>query len=100
MVICSDGVWEFLTNQAVVDMIDNFDDPLLACRSVVAKAYELWLQFDVRTDDITMILAFVEYEGKKKPTAASSKVRGSIRGESPSPLPRPSAPISLFPRHL
>ena len=58
--VCSDGVWEFLTNQAVVDMINNFDEPLIAAKTVVAKAYELWLQFDVRTDDITMVLAYID----------------------------------------
>ena len=51
--LCSDGVWEFLTNQAVCDIIGQYDVPLDACRATVAEAYRLWLQFDVRTDDIT-----------------------------------------------
>mmetsp|Transcript_51971 Transcript_51971/g.103432 ORF Transcript_51971/g.103432 Transcript_51971/m.103432 type:complete len:1106 (-) Transcript_51971:334-3651(-) len=80
IIICSDGIWEFLTNQAVVDMVDKHDDPLMACRAVCAKAYELWLQFDVRTDDITMILAYVEVEGKKAKKTDTAKGRGSIRG--------------------
>ena len=107
----SDGVWEFLTNQSVADMILKFIDPLDACRAVrssspriprycsccgagpgqvVAESYRLWLQYEVlflrvrrrsvenrdvihttcaqlrvhcvqvRTDDITMILAFID----------------------------------------
>ena len=56
----SDGVWEFLTNQSVADMILKFMDPLDACRAVVAESYRLWLQYEVRTDDITMILAFID----------------------------------------
>lgn len=47
IVLASDGVWEFLTNQTVTDMILKFDDPLEACRAVVAEAYRLWLQNEV-----------------------------------------------------
>ena len=60
VVIASDGVWEFLTNQSVADMILKFTDPLEACRAVVSESYRLWLQYEVRTDDITMILGFLE----------------------------------------
>jgi serine/threonine protein phosphatase PrpC len=60
VVLASDGVWEFLTNQSVADMILKFSDPLDACRAVVAESYRLWLQYEVRTDDITMILAFID----------------------------------------
>lgn len=81
--LCSDGVWEFLTNQAVCDIIaqvaPNYDDALPACRAVVAESYRLWLQFDVRTDDITMIIAFTAWERAKKKKADGGG-RGSIRG--------------------
>jgi len=60
IVIASDGVFEFLTNQSVVDMCCKFTDPLEACRNVVSESYELWLQYELRTDDITMIAIFVD----------------------------------------
>jgi len=60
VVVASDGVWEFLTNQSVAEMILKFTEPLDACRAVVAEAYRLWLQYEVRTDDITMIVAFID----------------------------------------
>ena len=41
-------------------MIVKFADPLDACRAVVAEAYRNWLQYDDRTDDITMILAYID----------------------------------------
>ena len=50
---------------------------------MVAESYKLWLQFDVRTDDITMILAFVEFGRAKKAAVAAGpqgRSRGSIRG--------------------
>jgi len=81
VVLASDGVWEFLTNQAVCDMVLKFDDPLDACRSVVGESYRLWLQYEVRTDDITMILAFVDVAQTSDVNAESpsrmSKRRGS-----------------------
>ena len=48
VVLASDGVWEFLTNQAVADMISEFSDPLDACRAVAAESYRLWLQYEQR----------------------------------------------------
>ena len=54
--IASDGVFEFMTNQMVADIIAEKDDPLDACRAVIAAAYELWLRYDVRTDDITIVI--------------------------------------------
>lgn len=60
IVLASDGVFEFLTNQSVIDMCAKFSDPLEACRAVVAESYELWLQYELRTDDITMICIFVD----------------------------------------
>lgn len=66
VVLASDGVFEFLTNQSVIDICAKFNDPLEACRAVVAEAYELWLQYELRTDDITMICMFIDEvkEGK------------------------------------
>lgn len=58
--IASDGVFEFLTNQMVADMLAQYPDPLDACKAVVAAAYELWLQYEVRTDDISIVALFLE----------------------------------------
>jgi len=33
-VVASDGVWEFITNQSVADMILKFTEPLDECRAV------------------------------------------------------------------
>ncbi|KAL6754679.1 phosphatase 2C and cyclic nucleotide-binding/kinase domain-containing protein-like protein [Haematococcus lacustris] len=56
IVLASDGVWEFLPSQSVVDMVSKFDDPQEAALSVVAESYRLWLQHETRTDDITMVV--------------------------------------------
>ena len=57
--IASDGVFEFLTNQSVADMVAKYPDPLEACKKVVQESYDLWLQYEVRTDDITIICIYI-----------------------------------------
>ncbi|PKU63642.1 protein phosphatase 2C and cyclic nucleotide-binding/kinase domain-containing protein isoform X1 [Dendrobium catenatum] len=58
-VIASDGVFEFLSSQTVVDMVAKFKDPRDACAAIVAESYRLWLQFETRTDDITIIVVHI-----------------------------------------
>eukprot|EP00591_Stephanopyxis_turris_P003626 CAMPEP_0195522804 /NCGR_PEP_ID=MMETSP0794_2-20130614/21338_1 /TAXON_ID=515487 /ORGANISM="Stephanopyxis turris, Strain CCMP 815" /LENGTH=350 /DNA_ID=CAMNT_0040652649 /DNA_START=283 /DNA_END=1335 /DNA_ORIENTATION=+ len=60
VVLASDGVFEFLTNEQVIDMCAQFDDPLEACRAVASKSYKLWLETENRTDDISMICMFID----------------------------------------
>ena len=87
VIIASDGVWEFLTSQAVVDMVAKFEDPMAACEAVVSQAYRLWLQYDVRTDDITMICSFLaglDSQSREQkspgPAAGADQGRGEVRG--------------------
>lgn len=78
IIIASDGIFEFLTNQSVIDICAKFTDPLEACRAVVAESYELWLQYELRTDDITIICMFVE--AITEPSAMESEyVTTSVR---------------------
>lgn len=81
IVLASDGVFEFLTNQSVIDICAKFKDPLEACRAVVAEAYELWLQYELRTDDITIICIFVDSvtEGSRRGSLGSSAGDNSNR---------------------
>eukprot|EP00605_Chrysophyceae_sp_TOSAG23-4_P001049 GSChrysophyteH1.ASY1.ANO1.1154.1 assembled CDS len=66
VVIASDGVFEFLPNQTVVDMLAEYPDIIDGAKHVVNQSYELWLQNDQRTDDITIIiLKFDDIRGKE-----------------------------------
>mmetsp|Transcript_5006 Transcript_5006/g.11945 ORF Transcript_5006/g.11945 Transcript_5006/m.11945 type:complete len:715 (-) Transcript_5006:298-2442(-) len=60
IIIASDGIFEFLTNQSVVDICAKYSDPLEACKAVVNESYNLWVQYELRTDDITIICMLVE----------------------------------------
>lgn len=59
-VVASDGVFEFLSSQAVVDMVARFADPRDACSAIAAESYKLWLEQENRTDDITIIIVHIK----------------------------------------
>ena len=60
LVIASDGIFEFLTNQQVIDICSECDDPLNACTKLLEASYERWLHYELRTDDITCIVLFLK----------------------------------------
>jgi len=84
IVLASDGVFEFLTNQSVIDICAKFTDPLEACRAVVAESYELWLQYELRTDDITMICMFVD--GVDREACSPHMTPSMILGDEGTPI--------------
>ncbi|MBA0797679.1 hypothetical protein Gohar_008351, partial [Gossypium harknessii] len=74
-VVASDGVFEFLSSQTVVNMatakvsytldfnaclLQNnaaaYKDPTDACAAIAGDSYKRWLELENRTDDITMII--------------------------------------------
>lgn len=40
--------------------MERFNDPLSAAKHIVRESFRTWLQFEVRTDDITIIVIFIE----------------------------------------
>ena len=60
IVLISDGVYEFLSSQKIIEMCAMHTDPLEACKSVVRTAYDEWLKRETRTDDITMICIYID----------------------------------------
>ena len=72
IVIASDGVFEFLSSQTVVDMVSKFSDPHEAAMAIVTESYKLWLHYEVRTDDITCIVIFLEHPDAKKAIGVGS----------------------------
>lgn len=39
--------------------ISKYKDPRDACAEIVAESYRLWLQYETRTDDITIIVVHI-----------------------------------------
>ncbi|XP_044486752.1 probable protein phosphatase 2C 35 [Mangifera indica] len=59
-VVASDGIFEFLSSQAVVDMAAKYTDPWDACYAIAGESYKLWLEQESRTDDITIIIVNIK----------------------------------------
>lgn len=60
LVIASDGIFEFLTNQDVIDICASSSDPAQACSRLLEASYAMWLEHETRTDDITCIVLFLK----------------------------------------
>jgi len=56
----------------VSDIAARTSDPLEACKIIVGTAYNMWLQYEVRTDDITIIAFYLDHEVVQPPVHASS----------------------------
>ena len=62
IVIASDGIWEFLDNKKVVDVVKNFysnGNAKDACEELVKKSREIWEERGKEIDDITAIVIFL-----------------------------------------
>ena len=61
IVVCSDGVWEFLENENVKNIgikYYNENDPSKYCHELVNTSFNLWEKNDIVVDDITAVVAF------------------------------------------
>ena len=61
IVVASDGIWEFLDNNTVKNMVMPFyekNDPNGACKELIKKSTEFWNQEDVVVDDIPVVVVF------------------------------------------
>ena len=62
MIVCSDGVFEFISNEEVMKIGNNYylkNEPLGLCHELINKATNLWLKEDrTYVDDITVVSVF------------------------------------------
>ena len=61
MLICSDGIWEFISNEDAMKIGNKFylkNDAKGLCQELYKKSLDFWLQEDVVVDDITVIAVF------------------------------------------
>lgn len=101
VVIASDGVFEFLTNQMVADMVESHADILSVCRAVIEVAYGLWLQCEYRTDDITIVVIAISGGGLSSEqvlTPAASQRLSSRMSPPPSPRAVSMRPVRRRPK--
>ena len=79
LVIASDGVFEFLTNQRVVDICAACSNPVEACTRLLDEAYEEWLRYEIRTDDITCIVMFLKSGRPDDPEVISGLINRRVK---------------------
>ena len=59
LVIASDGVFEFMSNQRVMNICAKASSGIDACEEIVTAAYDEWITNEGRTDDITIIVIYL-----------------------------------------
>jgi serine/threonine protein phosphatase PrpC len=61
-VIASDGLWEYVNNEEVVEIVGKYHEKN-DCDGTVSELYELsrerWVKFDDYIDDISIIIVFL-----------------------------------------
>ena len=61
LLICSDGIWEYISNEEAMEIGNKFylrNDAVGLCKELYKKSYELWKKDDEVVDDITAIAVF------------------------------------------
>ena len=61
MLICSDGIWEFINNEKAMEIGNKYylnNDPAGLCHELTNKSTSEWLKDDVYVDDITVVAVF------------------------------------------
>lgn len=86
-VVASDGVFEFLPSQTVVEMVTRYKDPREACSAISGESYKLWLENENRTDDITIIIVRI----KDLSNSYANTTRGVKIQPSPLTMEKPDA---------
>ena len=68
LVIASDGLFEFMTDQEVMNICSACYNPLQACEMLTKASYDKWIQHDTRCDDISVIVCFLSSKFVPSPT--------------------------------
>ena len=62
IIIASDGLWEYVTNEEVVEIVGKFHEKN-DCDGAVSELYEVskerWVKYDDYIDDISIIVVFL-----------------------------------------
>lgn len=78
MLICSDGVWEFISSQEAIDIVSKYDpnDSVAAAEALAQEAWDLWIKEEGNVvDDITVILVYLQ--GQAGHPAQATKTQDS-----------------------
>ena len=60
LMVMSDGISDFIPDLEAAEIARLYTNPLEACRALVGKIYEYWVGTEDRSDDISIVLLFIE----------------------------------------
>ena len=64
LLICSDGIWEFMPNEQAMKIANKFylrNDPKGLCHELSQESIKLWEEKEVVIDDITIVVVFFHH---------------------------------------
>jgi serine/threonine protein phosphatase PrpC len=91
-VLATDGVWEFLTSQEVIDICVSCKTPKEACYRIVAESYRRWYEREERIDDIACCVLYFDGASSSGAVASPPPLRDAA------PPPRLKRRGSIAPR--
>jgi serine/threonine protein phosphatase PrpC len=59
LVMASDGLWEFMSNEEVMDIAYNTTEPRFAVDRLISESNERWMREEQVIDDTTVCVAFL-----------------------------------------
>lgn len=65
LVMASDGLWEFMSDQEVMDIATACSEPRFAVDKLISESNERWMKEEQVIDDTTVIVAFLGNFGLK-----------------------------------
>lgn len=65
LIIATDGLWEFISNQEAVNIAAAAEDPQQAVNTLVCEAVKRWMATEENVDDTTVCVAFLRGKSEK-----------------------------------
>lgn len=84
LVMASDGLWEFMSDQEVIDIAASTLEPRFAVDRLISEANERWMKEEQVVDDTTVCVAFLGSFPHGEPLRTASASSGSTKGASSS----------------
>lgn len=72
LVIATDGLWEFMSNEEVMEMALSQTDPKAAVDLLIMEANRRWMKEEQVIDDTTVIVVYVNINDMTPPSAAEA----------------------------
>jgi len=75
LVMASDGLWEFMTDQEVMDIAASTNEPRFAVDRLISESNERWMREEQVIDDTTVCVAFLNSFGSIPVSAEPSDAK-------------------------